>query len=221
MIDWIELTHPQVQAYLRQETLYTFEKTLGSQNKVNRQSIREQLSWARDYVGNNFITLLPKGRYSFQKTPYFRPKELKELNPVCEMVFFLSIASSRKEKDNISCEEELLLSLLRTSVLDSTRRYLRQSVLPSLYKNCYQESIPNISPCFGPGLFSAELTELKEYFTYLKIPNSLAVLKGDMIEPLASFAGAYYGLKYPWKESICKNCRNHSNCQFCMNYNEN
>lgn len=113
-----------------------------------------------------------------------------------------------------------MLSLLRTSVLDSTRQYIKQFMLPTLYKSCCGESLVNISPCFGPGLFSAELSEINDYFSYLQIPTSLAILKGDMIEPVASFAGAYYGLTHPWNDASCKHCMNHNNCLFCMNYNE-
>ena len=207
MEGWFDFGHPQIVAYILSEALSSYEKALGNQNKVNRYNINEQLRWGKEYVQTYGKTLLPKGRYRFNKEPYFNQSELKEVVPQCELVFLISHSEGP--------DEELLL-LLKTAFMDGTRQYIRKQMLPTLYKACFGKNLAYCSPCFGPGLFSTPMSMMREYYRYLKIQPDLAYLDGDMLTPMSSFIGAVYGLEKPLSVSACATCQGQRNCQFCM-----
>ena len=199
--------HPQIIAYIMSEAIQAYEKALGNQNERNSKNIQEQLRCGKKYIQSYGKELLPKGIYQFSKEAHFHPLELKGALPCCELVFLLS-QSERQDEE--------LLPLLRTAVMDGTRQYIAKQMLPILYQTYVGESIPFISPYFGPGLYSAKLGELEEYYSYLQVTSELATLKGDMLEPLSSFIGAIYGLEKAMPISPCITCKGQSNCQFCM-----
>ncbi len=199
--------HPQIVAYIMSNALQAYEKDLGNQNELNTKNIHQQLGCGKKYIQMRGRELLPKGIYQFRKEAHFHPAELKNVVPCCELVFLLS---QPEEQDGE------LLPLLRTAVMDATRQYISQQMLPALYNTFVGRKLPCVSPFFGPGLFSTPLSEMKEYYSYLKVTSELATLKGHMLEPLFSFIGAIYGLEEVFPISTCITCMGQSNCRFCM-----
>lgn len=207
MEGWLELGHPQIESFLVAEAWKRFEQALGKQNNRNRSAIRSEHKWAVDYLKEHKRELIPKGVYRFNKQPYFHQKELKGNSIQCELVFCLS---------NTAKGEEALLPVLMDAFMDSARQYIIRHMVPALYQLAYKESLPYVSPCFGPGLFSTDIDKLPEYYHYLQVPKELAVLKGEMLSPLCSFIGAVYGLEKPFQGSCCDSCLSYGNCRFCM-----
>lgn len=207
MEGWLELEHPQIVSFLAADAIRRFEKALGKQNSDNRSAIMRELRWARTYIAEHGRELIPKGIYCFNQQPYFRQKELEEASIQCEVVFCLS---------NSHKGEEALLPMLMNAYMDSARQYISSHLVPTLYQITCKEPLIYVSPCFGPGLFTKDISKLKEYYLYLQVPEELAVLKGEMLSPLCAFIGAVYGLKQPFKGSACDSCYSKGNCQFCM-----
>lgn len=199
--------HPQIVAYIMSVALQAYEKALGNQNDLNSKNMYQQLGRGKKYIQMKGRELLPKGIYQFRKEAYFHPAELKDIVPCCELVFLLS------QSDDQDGE---LLPLLRTAVMDGTRQYISEQMLPALYHTFVGGKPPCVSPCFGPGLFSTPMSELEEYYNYLQVTSELATLKGHMLVPLFSFIGAIYGLEEGIPISTCITCKGQSNCRFCM-----
>ena len=203
--------HPQIISYIIEKALISYEKALGNQNIENKSNMSSQLNWGRAYIRTHGRSLIPMGVYQFSKDTHFIQVELEEEKVLCEFVFLLSHAK---------LIEEDIDPLINNAFMDGARQYISRQMLPSLYKIRFGEALNSVSPCFGPGLFSMDISQITEYYHYLNVSSDLAILKGEMLTPLSSFIGVMYGLEKPFTTSACKSCKSQTNCQFCMIHHE-